>query len=89
MREILPREARNKEIHAFIPNGVELEVDSLSQRTKKRAENGENEKGTLKDITQLMMGMEKGAEKGQVQGLVDGTWVNASYCILKNSWFAF
>lgn len=51
MREILPREARNKEIHAFIPNGVELEVDGLSQRTKKHAENGENEKGTLKDIT--------------------------------------
>ena len=51
MREILPQEARNKEIHAFIPNGVELEVDGLSQRTKKRAENGKNEKGMLKDIT--------------------------------------
>lgn len=51
MREILPWEVRNKEIHAFIPNGVELEVDGLSQRTKKPAENEENEKGMLKDIT--------------------------------------
>lgn len=83
MREILPWEVRNKEIHAFIPNGVELEVDGLSQRTKKPAENEENEKGMLKDITQLVMGMEKGAEKGQVQGLVNGTWVNASHCIKK------